>query len=185
MILLNIGIDEQPYVSKLLTQQAQQMAALRNSRTLGYRANLENQQKTIQQQIQYIQQQQQLHDQQFRSNNSSNLSGNSSTATTNSLIDPPLIPSLSSASTNYLNMTNNQTKQRLAMLPAIVKDNGKTTILCGENVDDLRDCMQQQPDIQQQQFNQYNRQNLVTVLNNNGKIMTTSTNGTNDQGINI
>ena len=184
------SIDDEPnYVAKLLMSQQQaaatQLAALRNnSRTLGYRTNS---QQHVQQQIQYLQQQQN-----FRSSNSSTTSNNnnSSVLTTNSsLIDRPLIPSIPSlsASTNYLNMTNQNNNKRLALLPAIVKDNGKTTIICGENASELCDIMQ--PDIQQQQTfsqfgNQYAKQNLITVLNGNNKIITSNA-ATNDQGINI
>lgn len=178
----SIDEPEPNYVAKLLMSQQQaaaQLAALRNSRTLGYRTA--NAQQHVQQQLQY-----QLQQQQFRSSNSSTTSNNNSSIATNgSLIDRPLIPSLS-ASTNYLNMAGNvnqMNNKRLALLPAIVKDtnNGKTTIIC-EN--DLRDVMQQQPDIQQQTFNhQYNKQNLITVLNGGNKIVTSTT--TNDQGINI
>lgn len=174
------SIDEEPnYVAKLLMSQQQaaaaQLAAIRNSRTLGFRT------ANSQQHVQYLAQQSP-----FRSSNaSSSMSNNnsSSSATNSSLLDPPLIPSLS-ASTNYLNMNNNQNNKRLALLPAIVKDNGKTTIICDNlTSNDLRDVMQ--PDIQQQtQFNQYNKQNLMTVLNGN-KIVTTTNSSTNDQGINI
>jgi len=171
------SIDDSPIQVQINQQQAvAQLAALRNSRTLGYRTN-------AQQQLQY-----QLQQQQFRSSNSSTASNNNSSIATNgSLIDRPLIPSSLSASTNYLNMNANQmNNKRLALLPAIVKDtnNGKTTIICGEN--ELRDMMQQ-PDIQQQTFNhQFNKQNLVTVLNGGNKIITSNiTSVNNDQGINI
>jgi len=150
-------IDESPYVAKLLMSQQHQaqLAALRNSRTLGYRAAQQSHLQQLQQQQQQMR---------FNSNNSTNNPIN------NNLLDRPLIPSLS---TNYLNMNGNQNK-RLALLPAIVKDNGKTTIICNENLAD-------QPDIQQQAFNQY-KQNLITVLNGNKVV----TNATNDQsGINI
>lgn len=183
------SIDDEPnYVAKLLMSQqhaaSAQLAALRNSRTLGYRT-ANPQQQHVQQQLQYLQQQHQ-----FRSSNSSSASNNNSSATNSSILDRPLIPSSLSASTNYLNMTNNMAnagqnfanKQRLALLPAIVKDNnGKTTIIC-DNSGDLRDAMQ--PDLQQTAaFGQYHhKQNLVTVLNGN-KVVTSAAN--QDQGINI
>lgn len=180
------SIDDEPnYVAKLLMSQqhaaSAQLAALRNSRTLGYRA-ANPQQQHVQQQLAYLQQQAQ-----FRSSNSSSASNNNSSATNSSLLDRPLIPSSLSASTNYLNMTNNSpnfaNKQRLALLPAIVKDNnGKTTIICDNSASgDLRDTMQ--PDLQPTaSFGQYHKQNLVTVLNGN-KVTTSAVN--QDQGINI
>ena len=177
------SIDDEPnYVAKLLMSQqhaaSAQLAALRNSRTLGYRT-ANPQQQHVQQQLQYLQQQHQ-----FRSSNSSSASNNNSSAAGSSILDRPLIPSSLSASTNYLNMTNGgqnfANKQRLALLPAIVKDNGKTTIICDNSQSGE---LAMQPDLQPTAaFGQYHKQNLVTVLNGS-KVVTSTAN--QDQGINI